>query len=132
LPSEEHLPQPGDAGEVVLIDLEGGSERVVATTCGWEPQMGCNLNWGGDDHTLVFNDVDTTTWTPQVVRLDIRTGQTQRWPGGVYQVSPDGRYAAAASLEKMRRTQLGYGVIVPDEHSRRNVGAPEDDGLFVI
>jgi Tol biopolymer transport system component len=49
----------------------------------------------------------------------------------VYQVSPDGRQAAAASLEKMRRTQKGYGVMVPDQHSRRNVGLAEDDGLFL-
>ncbi len=31
----------------------------------------------------------------------------------------------------MRRTQLGYGVLVPDSHSKRNVGAVDDDGLFI-
>ena len=130
MPFEDRLPEPGDIGHVVLIDLENGGERVVATTRGWEPQMGCNLNWSGDRH-LVFNDVDTDTWTPQVVRLHVETGDERRWPGGVYHVSPDGRYAAAASMEKMRRTQPGYGVLVPDGHSRRNVGAVDDDGLFI-
>lgn len=130
MPFEDRLNRPGDRGEVVLVDLQHGGERIVSTTAGWEPQMGCNLNWAGDQH-LVFNDVDTDTWTPQIVRLDISSGQAQRWPGGVYQVSPDGRTASAASMEKMRRTQLGYGVLVPDEHSLRNVGAREDDGLFM-
>ena len=135
LPFEDRLPEPGEAGEVVLVDLAEGTERVVAETRGFETQMGCNLNWGvdtGGDEVLVFNDVDVDTWTPMVVCLNPLTGETERWPGGVYQVSPDGRTAAAASMEKMRRTQFGYGVLVPDEHSRRNVGAVDDDGLFFV
>ena len=135
LPFEDRLPEPGDTGEVVLVDLAEGTERVVAETRGYETQMGCNLNWGLDadgDEVLVFNDVDADTWTPMVVRLNPLTGETERWPGGVYQVSPDGRTAAAASMEKMRRTQFGYGVLVPDKHSRRNVGAVDDDGLFFV
>ncbi len=136
MPTEERMPQPGDAGEVVLIDLRDGGEKVVATTRGWETQMGCNLNWAGQstgrDEALVFNDVDTDTWTPMVVKLNPLTGESQRWRGGVYQVSPDGRIAASASMEKMRRTQMGYGVLLPDEHVGRNVGAPADDGLFFV
>ncbi len=130
LPFEDRLGRPGETGEVVLIDLHEGGERVVATTAGWEPQMGCNLNWAGPDH-LAFNDVDTATWTPMVVKLSIHTGQSQRWPGGVYQVSPCGRFAAAASMDKMRRTQPGYGVVVPDDRTVRNIGARDDDGLFI-
>ncbi len=132
LPFEDRLPGPGDAGEVVLVDLHEGTERVVATTRGFETQMGANVNWGDSDDALIFNDVDTDTWTPRVVKLDPHTGRSVRWPGGVYQVSPDGRTAAAASMEKMRRTQFGYGVLVPDEYSRRNVGAVDDDGLFFV
>ncbi|MEX0655719.1 MAG: hypothetical protein WD534_08725 [Phycisphaeraceae bacterium] len=89
------------------------------------------MNWGQDDHTLVFNDVDTDTWTPQLVRLDPLTGESEKTPGGVYHVSPDGRYAVAASTERMRRTQHGYGVLLPDEHVPVNIGAPDDDGLFL-
>ena len=134
LPFEDRMPAPGEEGEIVVVDLHQGDERIVATTRGFETQMGPNLNWapgreGGDD-VLVFNDVNPDTWTPQVVKLNPHTGRSQRWPGGVYQVSPDGGTAAAASMEKMRRTQHGYGVLVPDQHSRRNVGAPDDDGLF--
>lgn len=90
LPGETRMPAPGDSGEIVLVDLTGSTEQVVATTCGWETQMGCNLNWGQDDQTLLFNDVDTETWEPQLCRLDTLTGRIHRWPGGVYQVAPDG------------------------------------------
>lgn len=131
MPDESRLNQPGEEAEVVLVDLQAGTERVVARTCGWEAQMGANINWGADDHQLVFNDVDTGDWSPRLVRLDPFTGRSERVPGGVYHVSPDGRFAAAASLERMRRTQCGYGVMLPDELVPLNVGAPDDDGLFI-
>ncbi len=130
-PFEDRLPSAGDMGHVLVIDLEEGGRRVVAETRGWEPQMGCNLNWGADDHTLIFNDLDVETWTPQIVRLNWSSGARATVPGGVYHVSPDGRYAAAASMDRMCRTQRGYGVVVPEDRIGRNIGAPEDDGLFI-
>ncbi|WP_308985793.1 hypothetical protein [Thalassobacterium sedimentorum] len=131
MPFENRLNAPGDLGHVVLIDLQTGEERVVAQTAGWEPQLGANLNWGIDDHHLYFNDVDCQTWEPQLVQLDPLRGTSERTKGGVYHVSPDGRFAAAASLEKMIRTQIGYGVLIPREKIGQNIGAPEDDGLYV-
>lgn len=128
---EQRLNKPGEMADVVLVDLEDGTMKVVAQTCGWESQMGANINWGSDDHSLIFNDVDVSTWTPQLVRLDPLTGKSSKTPGGVYHVSPDGRFAAAASMERMRRTQDGYGVVIPDERVPANNGAPGDDGMFI-
>ncbi|GAH43070.1 unnamed protein product, partial [marine sediment metagenome] len=42
LPAEDSVPAPGDAGNIVLVDLATGEDRVVAETCGWETQMGAN------------------------------------------------------------------------------------------
>ena len=131
MPFEDRLNEAGEPANVVLVDLVSGEDRVVAQTAGWEPQMGANLNWGADDHTLLFNDVDTATWTPQLVRLDPLSGAVRKTPGGIYQASPDGRWASSSSMEKMRRTQRGYGVVVPDDRVGRNIGAPDDDGLFI-
>jgi len=131
MPFEDRLPEPGDEARVVLVDLQSGEDLVVAQTAGWEPQMGANLNWGADDHTLLFNDVDTRTWQPQLVKLDPLTGETRRTPGGIYHASPDGKWCSSSSMEKMRRTQDGYGVVVPDQHVDRNLGARDDDGLFI-
>ena len=131
MPDETRLNRPGEEAEVVLIDLVAGGDRVVARTRGWEPQLGANLNWGADDHSLLFNDVDTGDWSSRLVRLDPLRGTAERTRGGAYHVSPDGRWAAAASLERMRRTQFGYGVVIPDELVPINRGAPADDGLFI-
>lgn len=131
LPFEDRLNQPGEEAEVILVDLEAGTERAVARTRGWEMQMGANLNWGATDEELCFNDVDTGDWTARLVKLNPLTGASEQVRGGLYHLSPDGRYAAAATLEAMRRTQYGYGVVVPDEHVPRNIGAREDDGLWI-
>lgn len=132
LPQEERSPAPGETGEIVLIDLENGEERVVASTCGWEPQLGANLQWGADDETMLFNDVDIASWTPLCVVLNPFAGKRKTFPGGIYKASPDGKRAAHANLTAMRRTQSGYGVVIPDEQVPRNSGLAENDGLYVL
>lgn len=131
LPNEVRTPQPGEAGEVVVVDLETGEERVVAESRGWEVQMGANVQWGKSDADLFFNDVDPRTWTPFAVRLDVRTGEKKRFEGTVFTVSPDGSKLTSYNLVASRRIQVGYGVVLPEEKTRKNVGPVADDGLFV-
>ena len=131
LPFEDRQPQPGEAGNICLVDLEEGTSQVVAETCGWEPQMGANVNWGGSDHELYFNDVDTETWQPFAWKLDPLSGERQWMEGTVYHASSDGRWLISSNMATMRRTQPGYGVWVPDEAMGRNVGPAEDDGFFL-
>jgi len=131
LPFESRLPAPGDRGEVVLVDLRTGEHRILADTAGWEPQMGANVQWGATDDVLLYNDVDTDAWEPFAWKLNPHTGERVRLPGGLYRVSPDGRRYLACTLTAMRRTQRGYGVVVPEDATPRNVGLRDDDGLFI-
>lgn len=131
LPATDRLGRPGERGEVVLVDTHTGTETVVADTAGWESQMGANINWGVDDRHLVYNDVDTETWTPRGVVLDPLTGKKRFFDHGVYHVSPDGRFAAVGDLAAMRRTQYGYGVMVPDEHVPVHRGPRDDTGVYI-
>jgi len=131
MPFEDRQPEPGEKANVIIIDLETGEDRIVATTCGWEPQMGANINWGGTDHELFFNDVDTSTWKPFAWKLDPLTGIQQRMEGTLYHASPDGRWLISANMTTMRRTQPGYGVRVPDNTVRQNIGATSDDGFYI-
>lgn len=130
LPQEVQLPEQGEAAEIVLVDLTTAEERVVAVTNGWEPQLGANVNWGADDETLFYNDVDTATWEPFCAMLNPCNGSIRRLPGSVYRVSPDGGTIISACAKRMRRTQFGYGVIVPDERVPRNFGLSDEDGLY--
>ena len=118
-------------GSVCLIDLETGIDRVVAQTCGWEPQMGANLNWGGSDQELFFNDVDTASWEPFAWKLDPLSGRREKMEGTVYHASPNGRWLVSANMTTMLKTQPGYGVCIPVSKMRRNIGPVEDDGFYL-
>ena len=131
LPQEERPPVAGDQGEVIVVDLTTGEERLVATTFGWELQMGANINWGGNDDTLVFNDVNTDDWSVHGVKLDWKSGKKELFDKGVYHVSPDGRFAVCADLTAMRRTQTGYGVIVPDNLVPEYHGLSENNAIWL-
>ena len=129
LPFEDRLPAPGDAGHVAVVDLDTGAERIVAETRGWEPQMGANVNWGASDRDLFFNDVLPGEWRPCAWKLDPASGRRERMDGPVYHASPDGRWLIAANMTTMRRTQPGYGVVVPDALVTAHRGAVADDGF---
>lgn len=131
MPREDRLNLPGERASIVIVDLQTGTEREVAETCGWEPQLGANINWGSDDNALFYNDVDDKTWEPFIVKLDIFTGKKERLEGSIYRISPDGKSIISASAIRMRRTQDGYGVRVPDELVPRNFGLRDDDGLYM-
>ena len=130
LPFEDRLPRPGDVAQIVVIDLETGETRTVAETRGWDVQLGAQLQWGADDRTLLYNDVELRDWMPYGVRHDLQTGEVRRLGGTVYSVSPDGRFAASPCLRRMTVTQRGYGVVVPKDQIPENRGASEDDGIW--
>lgn len=131
LPQEQRLPQPGEVGHILLVDLETGNQNVIAETRGWETQLGANVQWGENDQTLLFNDVDTANWEPRCVVLNPFTGERRSIGRGIYRVSPDGRQVLCANLTTMRRTQNGYGIVIPDEKVPRNLGLSEEDGLYM-
>ncbi len=131
MPFEDHVPQPGDAGEIVLIDLIEGTEKVVSQSYGFEQQMGANINWGADDHQLLFNDVNPDTWEVYAVNLNPFTGKRIRLEAGVYHASPDGLEACTGNPACKRRTQPGYGVLLPDNKTPVVTILSEDEGLFV-
>ncbi len=133
LPFEDRLPAAGDAGEIVLIDLHAGPDaaRVVATTRGWEPQLGAQVQWGATDDAIYFSDVEPGEWRPFTAAVNPRTGERRRIDGPLYHVSPDGRYAVGTNPRLMRRTQGGYGVVVPEAAVPERRGAPDDDGVWL-
>ena len=131
LPEKDDHPRPGDRGNIVLVDLSTGEGKIVWETAGWEYQLGANINWGSSDHELIFNDLDTQTWTPYAVLLDPLTGAWRKLEGTVYHASPDGKYIVSANLLTMRRTQGGYGVIVPDDRVPCYRGTTDEDGVWL-
>jgi len=131
LPCEDRLPRPGEAADLFVIDLETGEAQLAAQTRGWDSQLGAQLQWGADDATLLFNDLEPGNWQPHGVRLDLASGKRALLDGTVYAIAPGGRLSASPCLRRMARTQRGYGVVVPESHLPRNRGAPADDGIYL-
>lgn len=50
--------------------------------------MGANVNRGGTDNELFFNDVDIDTWKPFSWEIDPLSGKRQLMQGTVYRASP--------------------------------------------
>ncbi|WP_127340731.1 hypothetical protein [Flavobacterium cupreum] len=132
LPYENVSPKAGDAGQVILVDLKTGKEKVVAQSRGWEVQLGANVQWGKSDHELLFNDVDTLSWKAFCTVLDPFSGKKRHLGGTVFMASSDGRKIASYDLMKSTYAQVGYGVIVPKKLVKRNFGADQKDGITVI
>lgn len=125
------------SAQVLVVDLVGGTERVVATTSAWDSQLGAQVQWGRSDSELYFNDMGQMQgdgdWEAFGVQLDPLSGRSRRLPCTIYHVSLDGSYAASPHLGKLRYKQHGYGVVLPPEQLARlrNDGAPADDGIFL-
>jgi hypothetical protein len=131
LPFEDRLPQPGDVAEIFVVDLASGARRQVADTRGWDVQLGAQVQWGADDRSLYFNDLEVGTWRPFGVRLDPQSGDRKRLEGTVYSMSPDGRWTASPCLLRTAVTQRGYGVVVPRDRIPANHGASLEDGIYL-
>jgi hypothetical protein len=114
-----------------VVDLATGESRSVGETRGWEPQLGANVNWGGSDDELFFNDVVPGEWRPFAWKVNPLTGDRTRLDGTVYHASPDGRRLVSANMATMRRTQPGYGVPLPDDRIPRNTGPSRNDGFYL-
>lgn len=131
LPYDDRMPAPGDSADVVVICLASGDEIYRSKTAAWDTQVGAHVQWGADDDALFFNRMDTSSWTPYGVRVDIFSGNETRLSHTVYMVSPDGRYSASPCLRRIGLTQPGYGVIIPHDAVPRNHGASATDGLYL-
>lgn len=131
MPYENKSPMPGDVGEVVLVDVQTGKERVVAQSRGWEVQLGANVQWGKSDKELLFNDVDTATWKAFCVVLNPMSGKSRRLDGTIFMASNDGKKIASYNLINSVYAQVGYGVVIPRNLVKRNVGLSDDDGVYI-
>ncbi|WP_207955354.1 hypothetical protein [Segetibacter sp. 3557_3] len=131
MPYENKSPRAGDAGEVVLIDMKTGKESVVAQSRGWEVQLGANVQWGKSDRELLFNDVDTTTWKAYCVVLNPQTGKARKLDGTIFMASNDGKKIASYNLVNSIYAQVGYGVIIPKNLVKKNLGPVDNDGIYI-
>jgi hypothetical protein len=128
---EDRSVRPGDVGDILVVDLKTGRERVVAKTKGFELQLGAQVQWGRSDKELFFSDVDTASWKARTILMNPRTGKRRVLDGPLFMVSPDGSQICGYDMVTSRYAQIGYGVIVPKENAPRLTGSRADNGVYI-
>ena len=130
-PYDDRLPTPGDMAEVVVREVETGDKIYRTTTAAWDTQLGAQVQWGADDHTLYFNRLDSENVSAHGVVVDPATQSERKLQGQIYMVSPDGRFNVACRLESLVHVQAGYGVNVPPRYAPPNASISEEDGVYL-
>jgi hypothetical protein len=136
----DHMPEPADAAEVVLIDTEQANRVVrVDQSLAWNFQQGTMFYWNPASPTtqFFFNDRDPKTQQVFTVLYDIerrrriREYRFDNVPVANGGVSPTGDFFLAINYGRMARLRpvTGYpGVADPTAQ----VAAPGNDGIFRV
>ena len=99
---EHRTPATEDTIKVGMIDLkEGGKWIELGTSCAWNWQQGCMLQWRpGSDDEVLWNDRVDGKFVCHI--LNIKTKKKRTVPYPVYSVSPDGKYALSHDFERVQ------------------------------
>ena len=136
----DHMPEPNDAADVVLIDTQDHYRVVpIDKTRAWNFQQGTMFYWNPvhPETQFFFNDRDTATQQIFTVLYDIKQRRRIREyrfadvPVANGGVAPTGEFFLAINYGRMARLRpvTGYpGVADPTA----NTPAPENDGIFKV
>ena len=136
----DHMPEPGDAAEVVLIDTEQANKVVrVDQSRAWNFQQGTMFYWNpaSPRTQFFFNDRDPDTNRIYTVLFDIRRMKRVRefrypdTPIGNSGVAQDGSAFLAINYGRMARLRpvTGYPGGFDWTTGKK---APDNDGIFII
>lgn len=132
----------GDLGgaeiaEVGYYDLSDGDRfRKLGETTAWNWQMGCQLQWVGQENRVIFNTRAQRPSGPEHVFPDFRsavvdldTGRSRELPLPIYVMAPGGKFALTVNYSRFMVTHrtIGYPAtrVEPDLAL-----APADDGIY--
>jgi len=132
LPREDKRIFRGQKAGIILIDLQKGTASQVAKTLAWDTQLGAQVQWGRSDHELLYNILGFSL--PPKVRCRVHnpmTDQSHDLDGPLYDAHPEPDLVASCCLLRIGRTQPGYGVLIPSWLQPKNLGALENDGIYL-
>lgn len=128
---EHRTPGTEDTIKVGMIDLKDGGRWIeLGTSCAWNWQQGCMLQWRpGSDDEVLWNDRVNGRFVCHI--LNTKTMEKRTVPYPVFTVSPDGKYALSHDFERVQDVRAGYGYVgVADKN--KDVLAPADGGIYKV
>ena len=128
---EHRSPRPDDTIRIGMVDFKDQDRWIdLGETRAWNWQQGCMLQWlPGSKTQVIYNDFDGRKYVSRI--LDVRTRETVTFPGPVYSVSPDARWAVYPDFSRLNDDRPGYGYPnVPDAYA--DVLAPDKAGIWLM
>ena len=101
---------PKESADIILIDTKNNNSiRIIATSCSWNVQQGCMVQWLGPDFDkqIIYNDFKEGNYCSII--LNIETGEERVFKIPVYSVSLDGKTALSLDFSRLHRLRKGYG-----------------------
>lgn len=126
-----------ETAEVGYYDLaNGGAFHKLGETSAWNWQMGCQLQWLGQQNKVIFNTrASNPSLAPSNMNsdfrstiLDVETGETRELPLPVYVVAPNGRFALSVNYSRFWITHRTIGY-APTSTALPLELAPAEDGI---
>ncbi len=127
----DRQPRADDVAELGLVDIETGTQTVIASTTAWNFQQGSMLQWNpaAPDREVVYNV--RAEGGCRAVILDLPTGKMRQLDRPVAALDPTGRHALSLNFARLFDFRPGYGYPGLTD-PRAGVEAPEDDGVFRV
>lgn len=128
-PFQDREPGYKDEAQICVIDTKDNTLTEVYSTRGWGFQLGSNVQWGGTDRYLYFND--QVDGEGVCVRLDLETDKADELAGPMYHVASDDSAVVSFPLDLINATQSGYGYAMDPALARTlPPGAAENEGIW--
>ena len=128
-PFQDREPKYGEEARICLIDIKDKTLTEVWSTRAWGFQLGSNVQWGGTDRYLYFNDL--VDGEAACIRLDLETGKGEALAGPMYHVAPDDSAVVSFPLDLINASQSGYGYAEDPARARSlKPGAAGDEGIW--
>lgn len=137
---DDHMPGPGEAADIVLLDTENGySVDVIDKTLGWNPQQGTMMYWNPvrAETQLFFNDRDPRTQKVFTVLYDVEKRERineyryDDTPIGNSGVAQNGGWFLGINYARMARLRPVTGYQGAADWTV-DVPHPTDDGIFRV
>ena len=129
-----------EVAEVGFFDLECDDVyRVIGDTSTWNWQMGCQLQWLGNNENwqIIYNTRKQSSTKVDAVYSDfcstlynIESNEKKELPLPVYVVSPNSKYALSVDYSRFQVTHptIGYHAIKLQSNLEN---APKNDGIYL-
>ena len=102
------LPEDSDRIKVVVNDIYGASENIIAESYAWNWQQSCRLRWFNTESSLIsFNDFRDGKYCNRIINIIDKSERIINYP--LYDIDRKCNLGLSLDFERLGRMRPGYG-----------------------